>query len=241
MYAIILAVGEGTRLRPYTNDRPKNMVEVAGKPILEHQILQLKQAGITDIIVSEGYKSETIQNYFGDGSRWGLHISHVQSPPEGGSTGAVKQALKAIPETETSAVLMYGDIISEMDLAELSFVHKLRRRPVTLGLRPHRIPLGVAERNNDTGLVTGFVEKPTLLTNTAICIISRKTYELLPDQGDFFEDLPRLFEDMGFINSYVSEARWWHITDEEDLRRADRELRQILNAEGQLSANKERR
>lgn len=240
MYAVILARGKGTRLWPYTDDRPKNMVEVAGKPILEHQINQLKKAAITDLVIPVGFKSEVIYHHFGDGSKWGIQIHYVQETTSAGSTGDIKEALETIPEEERDVILMYGDIISEVDLKELLHAHRQGRRPVTLWLRPNRVPVGVAQ-TNDQGILTSFSEKPIQLENTAICVISRNSYLGLPDAGDFFHDIPRLYLDVGMINSYISDARWWHITNEEDLRKADQELRQIiLNAEGQSQANKER-
>ncbi len=79
MKALIIAAGEGSRLKNYTQDRPKSMVEVGGKTLLEHIILRLKKAGLGEIVLVIGYQGEKLQNYFGDGSKFGVKIEYVQN------------------------------------------------------------------------------------------------------------------------------------------------------------------
>ncbi|MDP3988363.1 MAG: sugar phosphate nucleotidyltransferase [Candidatus Levybacteria bacterium] len=109
MYAIILAGGDGTRLRPFTNDIPKPMVEIGGKPILEHLIVQLKKAGIEDVILAEGYKAEIIQNYFEDGQKWEIRIHHIDGlDSKVGSAKAVKESLLTIPKDDLCEDVFIG-------------------------------------------------------------------------------------------------------------------------------------
>src|SRR3990167_7678460 len=90
--AIILAGGKGERLRPYTNDRPKVMVEVAGKPILAWQIEWLKSQGITKFVLTVSYKYEVVQEYFGDGSEFGIEIDYSIEDSPLGRGGGIKKA-----------------------------------------------------------------------------------------------------------------------------------------------------
>ena len=81
MKAVLLSAGEGKRMHPLTYTRPKVMLPVAGKPILEHLLLEFKEAGIKDFLLIIGYHSDTVQEYFGDGKRWGLRRTHMGSNP----------------------------------------------------------------------------------------------------------------------------------------------------------------
>src|SRR3989304_860614 len=97
MYALILAGGKGERLRPLTSARPKPMIPLAGKPILEHQLEWLHGQGVTDVILLCGYLSEVVSSHFGDGSRLGLRIAYsVESEPLGRG-GAFKKAFQLVP------------------------------------------------------------------------------------------------------------------------------------------------
>src|SRR5205085_1708392 len=91
MRALILAAGEGTRLRPLTLDRPKPMLPIAGRPILEHLVLLLRNHGVTEIAINLHYKSEVITNHFGDGSGLGVKITYSPESVLLGSAGAAKQ------------------------------------------------------------------------------------------------------------------------------------------------------
>ena len=219
------------------------MVEVAGMPILEHQVRQLKQAGVSDIVIMEGFKASMIQDYFGDGSRWGLTIHHLVEQ-EGvnlgsfGSAGIIRQALATIPETESDVVIMYGYIISEFDIEALVRTHEESGRPMTLNLTYYTVPLGVVDINQE-GVVTAFREKPRLFVSTGICVVKREILGKLPEKGDFFADVPQGFAED--ITPYISDAQWWHITNGDDLRRADQELRERrLNVEGDSARRTER-
>src|SRR3989344_5592184 len=119
MYAIILAGGEGTRLRPLTDTKPKSMVEIGKSPILEHQIRQLKKAGVNNIVICESYLPESIQSYFSDGKKFGVNLKHLELAKELNSAGAIKRAFGEIPEEEKDILVLYGDIISDVDIGAL--------------------------------------------------------------------------------------------------------------------------
>ena len=96
MQAVILAAGEGQRLRPFTANKPKVMIKVANKPILEHLLFELKKAGIEDLIFVVGYKDEIIREYFGKGERWSVKIKYVTQRKQLGTADALKSALHLI-------------------------------------------------------------------------------------------------------------------------------------------------
>lgn len=164
MRALILAGGEGIRLRPLTNDRPKPMVEVCGKPILEHQIRQLRQAGITDITVLESYLPHVIQSHFGDGSRFGIDMTHIVAGKELQSGGAIKKGLESISPLERNVLVLFGDIISNVDLRKLMKQHVTDEALLTAVCIPERSQYGIWQTDEE-GRVSSFLEKPPQNTN----------------------------------------------------------------------------
>lgn len=115
MQMVILAGGLASRMGPLTQDMPKSMLQVNGKPFLEHQIELLRQRGITDIVLCVGYLAEQIKDYFGDGDRFGVHITYSEEGEKLlGTGGALK---KAEPLLEEDFLLMYGDSYLLLDYA----------------------------------------------------------------------------------------------------------------------------
>ena len=118
--AIILAGGKGERLRPYTNDRPKVMVEVAGKPILAWQIEWLKAHGITKFILTVSYMHEVVQEYFGDGSKFGIEVDYSIEETPLGRGGGIKKAFQSpLIAGEDNVVVCNGDIITKLNLTNM--------------------------------------------------------------------------------------------------------------------------
>ena len=118
MKAILLAGGEGTRLRPLTADLPKPMVPLFGRPVLEHLILLLRRHGITQIAMTLGYLPEKITDYFGDGSPWGVSIAYFTEEKPLGTAGGVK-ACQSFLQREDCIVLS-GDCVCDFDLSALT-------------------------------------------------------------------------------------------------------------------------
>ena len=116
--AVILAGGQATRLRPYTQDRPKAMVEVAGIPVCEHQLIWLAAAGVEQAVMSVGYRAEVIQDRIGDGSRLGIKVDYAVEETPLGRGGGMKLAAKQLPFKDEGWFAMNGDVLaSEEDLA----------------------------------------------------------------------------------------------------------------------------
>lgn len=132
MKAIILAGGQGVRLREVLPDLPKPMAPVAGRPFLEYLLLQLKRYGVFHVVLATGYKREVIRAYFGDGKQWGMHIDYSEEEVPLGTGGALKQAATLI--FDDRFLVMNGDSFLDVDLAELSEFHESRAGAATLSL-----------------------------------------------------------------------------------------------------------
>jgi NDP-sugar pyrophosphorylase family protein len=225
MYALIIAGGEGERLRPLTNDRPKNMVPVAGRPIVERQLEWLRSGGVTDAIFLCGYKHEVLEAHIGDGSRFGVRAQYSLEADPLGRGGALKQGFACVPETERRVIACNGDILTDQSLAELIASHEARQAIATIMLTPLKSPYGVVDVEDD-GRITSFREKPVLpyWINAGIYVLSRQIATLLPDKGDHeTETFPGLAA-QGKLAGFRSQAYWRPVDSIKDLSEAEREL-----------------
>jgi len=183
--ALILAGGYGKRLRPLTDDRPKPLVEVAGKPIILHQIEWLKRHGITDFVVLAGYRKERLIEALGSGSRFGVSISYVVEDEPLGTGGAVRNA-RLLYRGRSDFLVVNGDIITNVDPTALL---KALERPGVIGalaLVQLRSPYGIVEVGNDD-FVKSFREKPIIgeyWINAGIYAFRPEVEEYLPEKGD---------------------------------------------------------
>ncbi|MBI2599724.1 nucleotidyltransferase family protein [Candidatus Daviesbacteria bacterium] len=206
--AIILAGGKGERLRPFTNDRPKVMVEVAGKPIIAWQIEWLKSHGITKFVLTVSYKHEVVQEYFGDGSKFGIKVDYSIEDSPLGRGGGIKQAFKSpLVANSMDVVVCNGDIITKMDLSKMIANHLDQKVLVSLLLVPYLSRWGVV-KIDEADHVIGFEEKPKLpyWINGGIYLFNKEVEPLLPQVGDHeketFPKIPQekflAFKDEGF-------------------------------------------
>lgn len=236
MYAIILAGGRGSRLAPYTDHRPKPMVEVGGKPILEHQVEILKSAGVEDIIIIEGYKQEFIQNYFEDGSDYGVRITHLPQESFENTSGDIKKAIDSMPSNETDVLIVFGDDLFEEGVEPILETHRKYGRDLTVGLSQFKEELGYAEVNKGESKIVGFEEKPTKLANMGLFVLKTSAKNKLPDEGNFSPVMIVKLMNEGQVTAHVLEGRWWHISDETDLKKANTEIweRKLQEGHGNL-------
>lgn len=196
MKAVILAGGMGTRLRPVTGDRPKPMVPLLGKPLMEHIVALLRAQGFEDICAAVRYRAGDIMAHFGDGSRFGVCMQYRLEQEALGTAGAVKNCEDFCGNEDV--LVISGDAACDFDLAALMAEHKRRDAAVTLALYRHPEPLryGLAVTDGDNN-IRGFVEKPdwnrvvTDLVNTGIYIVSPRAMALVPEGQafDFAKDL----------------------------------------------------
>ena len=160
MKAVILAGGLGVRLRPLTNKKPKPMLPLDKKPLLEHLIKWIKKNGIKDIVLCVSYLHETIEKYFEDGSKFGVNIEYAVSKKPLATAGQLKTAQKFIDDT---FVCVYGDSIFDFNLKNMISEHKKKKSFVTMGLYEYKTHLkyGVIDTKNN-GKVSAWNEKPEI-------------------------------------------------------------------------------
>lgn len=214
--AIIMAGGEGTRLRPLTCNRAKPMIPVANKPVIEHAIDLLKKHNIKDIIISLFYLPENIQNYFGDGSEWEVNISYSVEENPLGTAGGVK---KAIENHDDTFIILSGDGIVDFNLTEIIKFHKAKESPFTIVLKRVKEPTeyGIVITEDD-GTITKFLEKPswsevfTDTANTGMYVIEPHIIEKYVPKDtkyDFSFDLfPKLQQDNIPLYGFISDGYW---------------------------------
>lgn len=156
--AIVLAAGEGTRLRPLTLSRPKALVPVGGVPVLDHILAHLSHHGVREAAINLFYLPEAITSFVGDGRRWGLDVRYLHEPRLLGSGGTLRALANLLDEP---FYLVYGDVVTDADLAALAEEHEARRAALTCLL--HHVPdpenKGIAALAPD-GRIRRFVEKP---------------------------------------------------------------------------------
>lgn len=182
MKAIILAGGQGQRLRSVVNEVPKPMAKVAGRPFLEYLIRQLVNARIREIIISIGYKGYAIKRYFGNGSDWGAKIRYSPEASPLGTAGALKRAARLIKENRF--FVMNGDSFFDLSFGKMISFHKRKKANATICLNKVQDTkrYGKVEINN-TGEIISFKEKVSQgsgLINTGIYLIERAVLQNIP-------------------------------------------------------------
>ncbi len=199
--ALILTAGEGTRLRPLTLDRPKPMVPVAGRPLLEHTVRWLHSYGVQEIAVNLHYRPEAIVSHFGDGAICGVHITYSHENPLLGTAGAVRKLADFF--SASPFLVIYGDVLTDLDLRGLLTFHHERavRNPstgatVSLYHVPNPTEVGLVGTDGG-GRITRFLEKPrpaevfTDLANAGVLVLEPGVISHIPDDTfyDFGRDL----------------------------------------------------
>ncbi|MDP2727278.1 MAG: nucleotidyltransferase family protein [Dehalococcoidia bacterium] len=228
MRAIILAGGKGERLRPFTDDRPKPMVEVLGIPIIGYQIQWLQAQGVDHIVISCGYRSEVIQQFFGDGEKWGVRIQYSVEEVPLGRGGGIRKAFSMLPPGDGPLVATNGDIITNFNLQAMVECHRAAGDLATLLLTPFISPYGIVEITDDR--VTGFREKPTLpyWINGGIYIFSPEIFRYLPEQGDHEDTTFPELSQKGKLGAFKSSSFWRAVDTVKDLSEVNRELEKRL-------------
>ena len=217
-FALSIAGGRGERLRPLTDNRPKPMIKINGKPIIGYQVDWMRAQGVTDVVFLCGYKGEMIQQYFGDGSEYGIsaHYSFEDSPL--GRGGALKKGLSLVPADTDIVLVSNGDIITNQSIGPIAELHEKSNATGTMMLVPYPSQFGVVE-SNDQSVVTQFIEKGSLpfWINAGVYLFDRQIESLLPDIGDHetttFQELAK----QGKLSGYHSDMAWTSIESPKDL------------------------
>ena len=208
--ALILAAGEGQRLRPLTLDRPKPMLSVGDRPLLEQIVLLLKRYGITEIAINLHYKPEAIVDYFGQGERLGVRIHYSFEEQLLGSAGAARRLKEYL--RDGPFLVFYGDLYTDLNVSELISVHQQSNALLTMALYKVDNPTscGIVELDAQ-GRVTRFVEKPapdqvfSRTANAGVFVVAPRVLNLIPPDIpiDFGRDVfPEMLESELPIRGY---------------------------------------
>lgn len=227
MYALILAGGQGERLRPLTDNLPKPMVPVAGKPILAHQVAWLKTAGLTDVVFLAGYRWQAIHDYFGDGQALGIRAYYSVEDAPLGRGGAIRKGISLVPETEQTMVVLNGDVITIESLEALLQRHRACKDAdpghlATIMVTPMVSPYGLVDVDG-LDRVVGFREKVRMphWINAGVYVLERGILSELPEIGDHENDaFPRLAA-AGRISAFKTTEFWRSVDSFKDLREAE--------------------
>jgi NDP-mannose synthase len=234
MRAVILAGGQGLRLRPYTSIIPKPLVPVGERPILELIVRRLAAAGVRQIDLCIGHLGELIQVYFSQLAslpddlelRW-----HRESEPLG-----TAGALRAVPDLEGAFIVMNGDVLTTVDFSALVDFHLQRRAALTIAMRTQRLDVQLGVIETDDGAVTGYREKPSLRYDVSmgIYVYDARALEHLPDGPCQLPDLVLRLIDAGeHVAAFKSDALAYDIGTFEEHQAAARRLQDEPEVFGQ--------
>jgi dTDP-glucose pyrophosphorylase len=225
---IIMAGGLGARLSPLTDLTPKPMLNVGSKPILQTIIENFANYGYANITISLGYKSEVIENYFGDGHQLGVDISYMHESKKMGTAGSLSLMRKDIDE---SFFVMNADILTSVNFNHLHQFHKQHHGLATMAVREYefQVPYGVV--NEIDGKIISIIEKPThkYFVNSGIYMLEPEVLKYVPEDGYF--DMTSLFERIiasERANSFPIREYWMDIGHINDYHKANLDYDEIF-------------
>ncbi len=229
MKAMILAGGMGTRLRPLTFSIPKPLLPVGEKPILQKIIEQLRDAGITDLVLATGYQAELVRAFCGDGSKFGVSVTYVHEHQPLGTAGPAGALKGQIPPGEL-LLLMNGDLITDLDFRAFIESSRVSACDLTVAYAKYtyRSPYGVLSIAD--GAVQGVMEKPEteyaisagiyVLTSAALDLIPTDTFFTMPDL------MSRLLAEGKRIHAYPITGTWMGLESIEHFNEALAKIQQ---------------
>lgn len=236
MKAVIMAGGQGTRLRPLTSNQPKPMIPIVGIPCMEHIVELLKRYDFTDIVVTLQFMPEEIQDYFGDGSDWGVNIRYSIEDTPAGTAGSVKMAEEQLDLQGERFLVISGDALTDADLAHLVRFHEEKNSEATMVLKSVENPLdfGIVITEED-GRISRFLEKPAWgqvfsdTVNTGIYLLEASVMDEIPDpkhdEYDFSKELfPKLLVAGRPLYGYVMDEYWEDVGTLEQYASAQRDV-----------------
>lgn len=228
MKAVVMAGGEGTRLRPLTINRPKPMVTLVDRPVIHHIIELLKIHGITDIVITVQYLANIIQDYYGDGSSYGVKITYSLEEIPLGTAGSVKNAEHLLQEP---FLVISGDALTDFNLSHIIDYHLNTKAMATITLTrvPNPLDFGVII-TDEQGNVRQFLEKPSWgevfsdTVNTGIYVLNPEVFAYIEKNkfADWSKDIfPRMLAEQEKLMGYVAEGYWTDVGTIEEYMRAN--------------------
>ncbi|HMK97961.1 MAG TPA: sugar phosphate nucleotidyltransferase, partial [Acidimicrobiales bacterium] len=229
MKAVIMAGGEGTRLRPLTYNQPKPLIPMANKALMEHVVALLREHSFTDLVVTVGFQANALQAYFGDGADFGVRMVYANEGSPLGTAGSVRNAMSQLDET---FLVISGDVLTDIDLSLLVTYHADRKAIATIALHTVENPLefGLVITNED-GTVQRFLEKPTWgqvfsdTINTGIYVLEPDIFDYIPAGAvDFSSDVFPGLLGGGRVFGCATEGYWEDIGALEAYARAHEDI-----------------
>ncbi len=223
--AVILAGGQGVKLRPLTYEIPKALIPVAGQPILEYLIKLLRDADVYQIILATGHLGEKIKDHFGNGSKFGVQIAYSPETKPLGTGGALLNTRKLLKKSPF--LVVHGDILADMNLSELIAFHNQEQVVGTIALTtsPELSDYGMVALRGSK--IVHFVEKPkkkdriSQLINSGIYVFEQQIFDYLGDSPyALLEDtFPRLAKEKK-LAGFAFEGKWFDVTTAKNYEQA---------------------
>jgi mannose-1-phosphate guanylyltransferase len=228
--AVVLVGGQGSRLRPLTLSAPKPMLPTAGTPYLSHLLSRIREAGITHVVLGTSYRAEVFEDYFGDGSAFGLELEYVVEEEPLDTGGAIRNVYDKLRADD--AVIFNGDILSGADLGELVRTHRQANADVTLHLQRVDDPSRFGSVPTDAdGRVLEFLEKtpnpPTDQINAGCYVFRRSVIESIPTGRRVSverETFPGLVASGAHVHGFVDDSYWLDVGTPEAFVRGSADL-----------------
>jgi UDP-N-acetylglucosamine diphosphorylase/glucosamine-1-phosphate N-acetyltransferase len=232
--AVILVAGEGQRMRPLTANRPKVMLPVAGKPIVEHLLIELKEAGINDCIFVVGYCDQQVRSYFGNGAKWGVNIEYSAQRKQLGTADAIRMVADVV---DGNFLVINGDVIvNHADIKRL-----MKSRTDTMSVMEVEDPRGLGIVELADGKVVNIWEKaqkpPTLMANTGVYLFTPAVFKAIElteksPRGEYeiTDSLKILMQNLSGLR-YLEIKTWVDLSYPWDLLRANEAMMPGMAAE----------
>jgi len=224
--AVIIAGGKGTRLEEKTEEIPKPLVLLSGKPILERILEWLKKNGVENVVIGVAYKKEKVKDYFGDGSKFGLKIYYTEHDENGGTEDAFKIAVERASQLAEDFYAMNGDQITDLPLDELTETHLSTGALATITTIKLRTRFGII-KIDDKNKILKFNEKenvPNTLMNSGIYIFNKELLDYL-NTGNIEENAFKKLAKDGKLFSFYYDGIWFTINDKKQLKEAEEYLK----------------
>jgi mannose-1-phosphate guanylyltransferase/phosphomannomutase len=213
--AVIMAGGEGTRLRPLTSNTPKPLISLVNRPMMDHIVRLLKRHGFDEVVVTLAFLPQTIRSYFGDGEEFGVRMVYATEETPLGTAGSVGNAKKELDEP---FLVISGDVLTDIDLGAVVDFHREKGAMATIALKSMENPLefGIVITRED-GSIERFLEKPSWgqvfsdTVNTGIYVLDPGIFDYIPaDKSvDFSDDVfPALLDDGKPVFGFAAEGYW---------------------------------
>ncbi len=232
MKAVILAGGLGSRLKPFTEAIPKPLLPIGEKSVLEIQIERLKKFGFDDIFLATNYKSEYIENYFGNGSRYGVRLSISKEEKPLGTAGPLLLLKDKLTEP---FIVMNGDILSLVDFKKLYELAVNQNSMLTISIKKEITPFAFGNIFFDGDVVTDIEEKPDIVMYilAGIYVMKPAIFELFPEDKYFGMDhlIRKMLNNNYIVSKYDIKEYWLDIGRLSDYEKAQKDYSEYFNSE----------